>query len=52
MSKRFLLISDMKGPGTWVVAIAFLIVVFSIINPRFASVENLRNVLEQTSVRS
>ena len=50
MSKRFLLISDMKGPGTWVVAIVFLIVVFSIINPRFASVENLRNVLEQTSV--
>ena len=50
MNTRFLLSRSWKGPGTWVVAIAFLIVAFSIINPRFASVENLRNVLEQASV--
>jgi len=50
IGKRSLLPRDWKGPSTWIAAIAFIIIVFSIINPRFASVENLRNVLEQASV--
>lgn len=50
MSKRHLLPRDWKGPGTWIATIALLIVIFSLLNPRFASVENLRNVLEQASV--
>jgi ribose transport system permease protein len=49
-SKRSLLRLDWNGPGAWIATIALLIVVFSFLNPRFASVENLRNVLEQVSV--
>ena len=50
MIKRLLLISDWRGPGVWIMAIAMLIVMFSMVNSRFASVENLRNILEQAAV--
>ena len=50
MRLPFMLARAVKGPGTWVAVIALLIVVFSVLNPRFASLENLRNVLEQASV--
>ena len=50
MSKLPLLPFDRKGPGAWIVTLAVLIIAFSLLNARFASVENLRNVLEQASV--
>ena len=41
---------DLKSVVSWVALVALVIIVFSIINPRFASLENLRNVLFQVSV--
>ena len=45
-----LLPGDWKGLASWLAMLGVVIVVFSIINPRFASLENLRNVLVQASV--
>lgn len=45
-----LLSKSAKGPVGLIVALIVLIVVFSFLNPRFASVENLHNVLFQMSV--
>lgn len=39
-----------KGPIGLIASIAVLILLFSVLNPRFASVENLQNVLFQVSV--
>ncbi len=39
-----------KGLASWIVTIAAVLIVFSFLNHRFASLENLRNVLEQASV--
>ena len=50
MSLRRLLPGDWKGAASWIVMMAVVIIVFSLINPRFASLENLRNVLVQASV--
>ncbi len=50
MDKRKLLHGDWQGATSWVVILALVIIVFSFINPRFASIENLRNVLVQASV--
>ena len=47
---RKLLPRDWKGPAVWIATIAIIIIGFSLLNPRFASIENLRNVLEQASV--
>lgn len=41
---------DWKGPGSWIATIVVVVAVFSLLNHRFASLENLRNVLEQASV--
>ncbi|MDX7950303.1 ABC transporter permease [Lichenihabitans sp. Uapishka_5] len=41
---------DWMGPASWLLTIAVIVIVFSLLNPRFASVENLRNVLVQASV--
>ena len=41
---------SIKGPIGLIVLIVVLIVIFSILNPRFGSIENLRNVLYQGSV--
>ena len=49
MIARFLL-GDRRGLASWLAMLAVVIVVFSLINPRFASVENLRNVFVQASV--
>ncbi len=40
----------LKGIGSWVTTIVAVLVVFSVLNHRFASLENLRNILEQASV--
>ena len=50
MMKRQLLPRDWKGPASWIATIAVVFIVFSFLNHRFASVENLRNILEQASV--
>ena len=39
-----------KGPLTWIATVVAIVVVFTLLNHRFASVENLRNVLQQASV--
>ncbi len=39
-----------KASITWVAAAVAIVVVFTILNHRFASLENLRNILEQASV--
>lgn len=39
-----------KGPIGLIAAIVVLIIIFSILNPRFGSIENLQNVLYQASV--
>lgn len=41
---------DWKGAASWVAMLAVVIIVFSFLNPRFASIENFRNVLVQVSV--
>ncbi|MBS0122826.1 ABC transporter permease [Thetidibacter halocola] len=41
---------SIKGPIGLIVSILVLIVIFSILNPRFGSIENLQNVLYQASV--
>ena len=45
-----LLSKDSKGPIGLIVSVIVLIVIFSFLNPRFASIENVRNVLFQSSV--
>jgi ribose transport system permease protein len=50
MSKRHLLPSDWKNLASWLAMLAVVIIVFSLINPRFASLENVRNILVQASV--
>ena len=50
MSKRRLLPGDWKSLAGWLAMLAVAIIVFSLINPRFASLESLRNVLVQASV--
>ena len=45
-----LLSNSRKGPLGLIVAMAVLIVVFSVLNPRFGSLENLQNLLYQASV--
>ncbi|HCY99632.1 MAG: hypothetical protein A3D16_19155 [Rhodobacterales bacterium RIFCSPHIGHO2_02_FULL_62_130] len=47
---KHLLSNESKGPVGLIVSVIVLIVVFSFLNPRFASVENLQNVLFQSSV--
>lgn len=42
--------ADWKALAAWLAMMAVVIVVFSFINPRFASLENLRNILVQSSV--
>lgn len=49
MTRRFLL-GDLKSLASWLAMLAVVIIVFSLINHRFASVENVRNVLVQASV--
>ncbi|SDE94964.1 ribose transport system permease protein [Paracoccus isoporae] len=49
-SMRRLIAEGAKGPIGLVAALVVLIVVFSFLNPRFASIENLQNVLFQVSV--
>lgn len=44
------ILKSIKGPVGLVVSILVLVVIFSILNPRFGSVENLQNVLYQASV--
>lgn len=41
---------DFKALAGWLVMMAIVIIVFSLINPRFASLENLRNIFVQSSV--
>lgn len=41
---------NLKGPIGLILAIVVLIVIFSILNPRFGSLQNLQNVLYQASV--
>ena len=41
---------DWKGPLSWLVTVLVIVVVFTALNHRFASIENLRNVLVQASV--
>ena len=50
MNKRITIPDDWKGAASWAATIAIVIIVFSLINPRFASIENLRNILVQVSV--
>ena len=50
MNKRNIIPDDWKGAASWLATIAVVIIVFSLINPRFASIENLRNILVQVSV--
>ena len=50
MNKRITIPDDWKGAASWLATIAVVIIVFSLINPRFASIENLRNILVQVSV--
>lgn len=50
LSKRILIPDDWKGAASWIATIGVVIIVFSFLNPRFASIENLRNVLVQVSV--
>ena len=50
MSTRHHFLRDRKGSVSWIVTVVVVVVVFSLLNPRFASIENLRNVLEQASV--
>ncbi|MXQ09827.1 ABC transporter permease [Alphaproteobacteria bacterium GH1-50] len=47
---RNLSIKNLSGPTGILAALVVLIVLFSLLNPRFASVENLQNVLFQVSV--
>ncbi|TDL76611.1 ABC transporter permease [Palleronia sediminis] len=49
-SMRRLFAEGAKGPIGLLAALVVLIVVFSFLNPRFASIENLQNVLFQVSV--
>lgn len=50
MSQRYVLLRDWRSLASWVAMATVVIVVFSLLNPRFASIENLRNVLVQASV--
>ncbi len=43
-------LGSLKGLGSWVATIVAVVIVFSLLNHRFASLENLRNILEQASV--
>lgn len=47
---RQLSLGGWKGPIGLILSLAVLIIIFSFLNPRFASVENLQNVLFQASV--
>ncbi len=47
---RRLLAGSPSGPGGLVAALVVLVILFSLLNARFASVENLQNVLFQVSV--
>lgn len=47
---RNLSVKDLSGPTGILAALVVLIVIFSFLNPRFASVENLQNILFQVSV--
>lgn len=47
--RRFLR-GDRNGLASWLAMLAVVIVVLSLINPRFASLENLRNILVQAAV--
>lgn len=49
-SKRNLLPADWKFTATWIVTLAVVLIVFTVLNPRFATIENLQNVLVQASV--
>lgn len=44
------LFNNAKGPFGLIAAMMVLIVIFTILNPRFGSIENLQNVLYQASV--
>ena len=41
---------SLKGIGSWIATIVAAVIVLSLLNHRFASLENLRNILEQASV--
>jgi ribose transport system permease protein len=47
---QHLLSKDTKGPVGLILSIVVLMVIFSFLNPRFASIENVQNVLFQSSV--
>lgn len=49
ISKRSSL-KSLAEPGALLTALLVLIVIFSFLNPRFASIENIRNVLDQASL--
>ena len=50
MNKRIIIPDDWKGAASWMATIAVVIIVFTLLNARFASIENLRNILVQVSV--
>lgn len=50
MTKPRLLARDWKATASWIATLAAIVIIFSLLNHRFASLENLRNVLEQASV--
>lgn len=41
---------SIKGPVGLILSILVIVLIFSVLNPRFGSIENLRNVLYQASV--
>lgn len=45
-----LLLREGKGPLGLIIAFVALVIVFALLNPRFASIENVQNVLFQASV--
>lgn len=47
---RLILPNDWKGPASLIASMVVLLIVFAFLNPRFASIENFRNILFQVAV--
>ena len=47
---RLILPKEWKGPASLIASIVVLVIVFAFLNPRFASIENFRNILFQVAV--
>ena len=47
---RLNLPNDWKGPASLIASMVVLLIVFAFLNPRFASIENFRNILFQVAV--